>query len=236
MTSSLKDYIYIMKLVTFGIERKRNLRIQFPIFMQPYTQQPLILYQLETVPVPIVHKILRPIFIHNSKLKALFSSKYRNLYINVRQQEVATCKRIVYEFFCKELFIVRHKSIHSCKSVIYFDLDKDIIKHNCNFIFYCNKTDVTRTVLDRGNEIILANWPDSKCICTVNNDIPIKILSHPYILVNRSVLCNCGTEVENNFLLESLAMFHDANMNLVMFFIVNTALTSYINQLTLPKN
>ena len=35
---------YDMKLVTFGIDRKRNLIIQFPIFVQPYTQQPLILY------------------------------------------------------------------------------------------------------------------------------------------------------------------------------------------------
>ena len=40
-----------MKLVTFGIDRKRNLIIQFPICVQPYTQQPSILYQLETVPV-----------------------------------------------------------------------------------------------------------------------------------------------------------------------------------------
>ena len=43
-----------MKLVTFGIDKDQNLIIQFPIFVQPYTQQPLILYQLETVPVPIV--------------------------------------------------------------------------------------------------------------------------------------------------------------------------------------
>ena len=43
-----------MKLVTFGIDRNQNLIIQFPIFEQLYTQQPLILYQLETVLVPIV--------------------------------------------------------------------------------------------------------------------------------------------------------------------------------------
>ena len=43
-----------MKLVTVGIERDINLTIQFSIFVQPYTQQPLILYQIETVPVPIV--------------------------------------------------------------------------------------------------------------------------------------------------------------------------------------
>ena len=44
---------YDMKLVTFGIDRDRNLIIQFPIFVQPYMQQPLILYQIETVPVLI---------------------------------------------------------------------------------------------------------------------------------------------------------------------------------------
>ena len=52
----IKNYIlyYNMKLVTFGIDRKRNLIIQFPIFIQPYTQQPLILYQVQTVSVPII--------------------------------------------------------------------------------------------------------------------------------------------------------------------------------------
>ena len=45
---------YDMQLVTFGIDRDKNLIIQFPVFVQPYTQKPLILYQLETVPVPII--------------------------------------------------------------------------------------------------------------------------------------------------------------------------------------
>ena len=45
---------YDMQLVTFGINKERNLIIQFTVFMQPYTQQPLILYHIETVPVPII--------------------------------------------------------------------------------------------------------------------------------------------------------------------------------------
>ena len=45
---------YNMQLVTFGIDRDKNLIVQFPIFIQPHTQQPLILCQLETVPVPIL--------------------------------------------------------------------------------------------------------------------------------------------------------------------------------------
>ena len=31
-----------------------NLVTQFPVSIQPYTQKPLILYQLETVPVPVL--------------------------------------------------------------------------------------------------------------------------------------------------------------------------------------
>ena len=47
---------YDMQLVTFGIDKDMNLIIQFPVFIQPYTQKPLILYQLETVPVPILDR------------------------------------------------------------------------------------------------------------------------------------------------------------------------------------
>ena len=32
---------YDMKLVMFGIDQNRNLIIQFPVFVQPYTQKPL---------------------------------------------------------------------------------------------------------------------------------------------------------------------------------------------------
>ena len=45
-----------MKLVTFGIDDKRNLIVQFPVFVHPHNQQHLTLYQLETVPVPIIDR------------------------------------------------------------------------------------------------------------------------------------------------------------------------------------
>ena len=37
-------------------------------------------------------------------------------------------------------------------------MDAETIKEICNFKFYYNKTDITSTVLDGGNKIILANW------------------------------------------------------------------------------
>ena len=85
-------------------------------------------------------------------------------YISISQQELRTCKRIGYEFYCKELFVVKHKSRYSCQSMIFFNLVPETIKENCKFKFYCNKTDTTPTVLDGGNEIILANWPNNEYI------------------------------------------------------------------------
>ena len=84
-------------------------------------------------------------------------------------------------------------------------------------MFYYNKTDITPTALDGGYEIILANWQNDKhIICNINNDVPVRIPSHRYVLVNRSVLCNCGIEVENHFLLEFLAACENANSKLTM--------------------
>ena len=186
---------YDMPLVTFGIDKDMNLVIQSPVFIQPYTQKPLILYQLETVPVPILDKNTKAQSYTHLQVRKPYIAFNSETYISLRQQELRSCKRIGYEFYCEELFIVKDKSSYSCESAIYFNLTTDIIKSNCNFNFYFNKTDITPTVLDGGDEIILANWPNDKhIICNVNNDIPVKIPSHTYVLVDRSILCNCGIE------------------------------------------
>ena len=49
------------------------------------------------------------------------------------------------------------------------------------------------------------------------------------------MLCNCGFEAENNFLLESLAACHDTNTKLVMYFTVNTAFTNYVDQFNMME-
>ena len=219
---------YDVQLVTLGIDKDKNLIVQFPIFIQPYTQQPLILYQLETAPVPITDQNARAHFYTHLQVEKPYIALNSETYISLRQQELRTCKRIGYEFYCEELFVVKHKYKFSCESAIYFNLGTNTIKENCNYRFYYNKTDITPTVLDGGNEIILANWPNDKhIICNINNDIPVRIPSHPYILVNRSVLCNCGIEADNHNLLESLAACNNANSKLIMYFTVNTAFVNY---------
>ena len=72
-----------MKLVTFGIDQKRNLIIQFPIFVQSYTQHSLILYQLETVPVPIIDQNPNAQSYTELKIKKPYFALNSETYINI---------------------------------------------------------------------------------------------------------------------------------------------------------
>ena len=220
---------YNMQLVTFGIDRDKNLIVQFPLFIQPYTQQSLILYQLETVPVSILDQNNRVHSYTHLQVKKPYIALNSEIYVSLWQQELRTCKRIGYEFYCEELFVVKHKTRYSCESAIYFDLGTEIIKENCNFRFYFNKMDITPTVLDGGNENILANWPNDKhIICNINNYIPVRIPIHPYVLVNRNILCNCSIEADNHYLLESLAACDSRHYKLTMYFTVNIDCANYL--------
>ena len=100
----------------------------------------------------------------------------------------------------EELFVVKSKSKYSCASALHFQLDKQTIKYNCIFDYYYKKTDVKPSILDGGYEIVLANWTSFKrIVCSMHNNIPIEIPSHPYVLLNRTILCYCIREVENIF-------------------------------------
>ena len=64
------------------------------------------------------------------------------------------CKRIGYEYYCKELFVIKSKMRYSCASTVSFNLESDVIRANCEFQYYYNKTDIKPTVLDGGFQII----------------------------------------------------------------------------------
>ena len=169
---------YDMKLVTFGIHDQRNLIIQFPVFVQPYTQQHLTLYQMETVPVPIVDESKKAQSDTYLKIKRPYIALNWETYISLRMQELARCKKIGYEFHCEELFVVKHKTKYSYESAVYFNLGAEIIK-KCDFEYYFNTMEVKPAVLDEWHEIVLANWPNNKhVIYSDYNNIPIKNPSH----------------------------------------------------------
>ena len=137
-----------MKLVNFGIDYQKKLIIQFPVFVQLYTQTKLILYEIETVPVPILDSSNKVQSYTQLKIEKPYIALNDETYITIWPRDLSSCKRISYEYFCEELFVVKGKHQCSCASAVYFNSNCNI-KDNCDFYHYHNKTDITPSVLDR---------------------------------------------------------------------------------------
>ena len=74
-----------MQLVTSGIDSDMNLVIQFPVFIQPYTQKALILYHLETVPVPVLDQNTKAQSYTHLRIKKPYIALNSETYISLRQ-------------------------------------------------------------------------------------------------------------------------------------------------------
>ena len=89
-------------------------------------------------------------------------------------------------------------------------------------------------MLDGVFQTILAKWPSyRKIMCSHSNNIPINIPGHPYVLMNRSILCNCDVKAESNFLLESLAACKgpETKTHSEIYFTINLAFVDYFDDM-----
>ena len=88
------------------------------------------------------------------------------------------------------------------------------------------------SVLDGGPQILLANLLTPKrLICTYASDMARPVPSHDYVLVSRSMLCNCHMESGLTYLLKSIAFCEDASTEYTMSFALNLAFLHLIQEL-----
>ena len=87
-------------------------------------------------------------------------------------------------------------------------------------------------VLDGGPQILLANiLTPKRLICTYASDMAHPVPSHDYVLVNRSILCNCHMESGLTYLLKSIAFCETASADYTMSFALNLAFLYMIQDL-----
>ena len=78
---------YCLKIVPYVEFYKKqieyyNLIVQFPVFVQPYTQRSLVMYQIETVPIPILDQ--------NDQAQSCTQLKIRKPYIALNTENYIT--------------------------------------------------------------------------------------------------------------------------------------------------
>ena len=195
---------YDMKLATFGVDEDNNMIIAFPIFVKDHTSKPKPLYEIETVKVPIPDKNEAA----DSYSEVRYSKPYLAIndddYIQLRTQELRMCKQIRHTYYCEEIFLIKYKSKHNCESAIFYNLTAEVVYSVCQFKYFYNTT-VTPSVLDGGSHILLANMLSPKrLVCSNNFHMAHPVPSYPYVLVNRSLLCNCHLESGLTYVLKSL--------------------------------
>ena len=127
-------------------------------------------------------------------------------YIQLRISELLMCKSIRHIYYCEELFVIRHKSRHSCVSAIFYNLGPATIMKNCKFDYYYNTT-VPPVILDGERDVLLANFHGPRALkcSSVNGGLPKPAPEIICAVVNREFLCDCQLDLEHASVLRQLS-------------------------------
>ena len=231
----LADY-YDMKMVTFSVDPSdHSLVVTFPVLLKNHHKRKLKLFEIETVHVPIHDKNDKANSYTRVRVDKPYMAVNNDYYIQLRMPELRMCKEIRGSHYCEELFLSRHKSLHSCESAIYYDLKWDVIKKNCEFDYFFDKK-VIPSVLDGGNEIVLANMlSEKKLVCSKNFNLATPLPSDDYILVNRSILCNCQIDANLAYIFRDIGNCQETKNPPVIYHTINMAFF-IVAKHKLPKN
>ena len=85
-------------------------------------------------------------------------------------------------------------------------------------------------------EVQISSWLSPKrLICTKDAPMARPLPSHPYVLVNRSILCNCHLQTGLNYLLKSLSSC-DSGAPFTMYFTVNSTFQHFMSEFGLSDS
>ena len=196
-----------MKMVTFAVDQQtHSLIVTFPAFIKNYKQPPLSLYEVETVPVPIIDKDVKANIYSQVRIEKSYIAAGTDYYIQLRISELLMCKSIRHTYYCEEIFVIKHKSRHRFVSTIFYNLGPKTITWNCKFDYYYNTT-VPPVILDGGRDVLLANFhgPRSLKCSSVNGGLAKPAPENTYAVVNREFLCDCQLDLEHASVLQLLS-------------------------------
>ena len=200
----ITDY-YDMRLVTFALDDQGKLVICFPICIKEYKKEPMTLYQIETVKVPITDTNTEADSYTETAITKPYLASNKEYYIQLVLPELVMCKKIRGTFYCEELFLVKHKTKLSCESAIFYNLTRDVILENCKFNYFYNTT-VLPSIFDGGSHILLANMLNPKrLICSYDQGLAKPLPTSSYALVSRDILCYCHLQIGLTYILKSIA-------------------------------
>ena len=226
---------YDMKLASLYYDpQKDDILISFPIFITPMKNTPFRLYEIETAHVPILDENTRA----NSYTRVLIEKPYIAVndehYIQLTTPELESCQFVDNRWYCEERFLVKHNSRFTCESAVFQHLPEDKIERLCTIEYAYNKT-VPPSILDGGDQIVLANMRGDKFL-RCNNNIarkPLPDAKSTYLIINKEVLCNCDVETDLTVLQKTISSCDggEGTITTPVHYITNHAFLYQLNKL-----
>ena len=72
--------------------------------------------------VPILDKNVKANSYSQVRIEKSYIAAGTDYYTQLRISELLMCKSIRHIYYCEELFVIKHKSRHSCVSAIFYNL------------------------------------------------------------------------------------------------------------------
>ena len=150
---------YAESMVTFS-NLHDQLLVNIPVLLRLNDQKDFTLYSIDTVPMPFDTKTLdgkndEYTFINNSYPYMAINQEN---YIPLDERQLRLCNKMGATYYCENSYVLRHRSEHTCESVIYYRTDPKTIMNHCRAMF-TSRQNFPPKVLDAGETMILFNLP-----------------------------------------------------------------------------
>ena len=181
-----------------------DLLLQLPILIKLKVQVPMLLFSIETVPVPldtetyIGDKREYTQIIPETEYIALTD----NNYVPLTQAQISLCAKIGYIYYCEYAHLLKKHTEHTCMSAIYYDQESKIKANQCKTIVTFDNTPESK-ILDASNILILLDLQKPWTITCKDVSKVFEIEYSTYHILNRSELSECSLTAGNYLLSET---------------------------------
>ena len=203
--------------------------VQVPVTFKNSKQDPLQVFKLHTVPVPldtdtyarVKHRYTKVHFQHD--YLAIADEEFAD----IQQDELDSCMRRGHDFLCHSLHFTATLTIPSCAAAIYRNEPAGVIKNVCDVTFYEHLAPYPQR-LETQDEILLAGFPSGwNLLCGHEADRPLPLNDSIYAVINRNDLCSCGLAAQHYFMRDRMRTCEQPDTKVTLYSVYNKALANY---------
>ena len=195
------DQYYDQPLIQYEYAGGRTIAVQIPIPLKPKDQQMTHIYEIHTnfVPYNLDENENKPYsdttftkLNLDHDMMAVAEEGFE--YIMLRKHDLHECMRIHHTFYCKDMFLVQHRTKDTCETALFWEEGLHVVEQLCKFDYYYDIKPPAELITNT-KEIFLANVPLPWIFKCTNKDQPDNVITgHPYRIMSKTYLCNCSLE------------------------------------------